>query len=176
MWIIYDMNIIEELITNNKGLVYYIVNKYYHKYANDDDVIQCGMIGLWKAAKSYQPEKSKFATYASKCILSEIGQYFRKENKHSHNVSLNCPIDTDEDGNELSLQDTLVSTELSFLIDTDYLQNVLDDREIEAILLCYNGYTQKEIAKVLNVCQPQVSRILSKVKYKIQQSVTEREV
>ena len=52
----------ETLFHENIKLIYWLIRKYYPQYIYDDDVIQCGMIGLWKASKSYDPEKSQFAT------------------------------------------------------------------------------------------------------------------
>ena len=100
-----------ELVEHNLRLVAHIVKKYYAVSGEQDDLISIGTIGLIKAVETYNLEKkTKFATYASRCIENEILMYFRARRKTAGDVSLEDPLDTDRDGNSLTLME-LVSDE-----------------------------------------------------------------
>ena len=62
-----------ELVEHNLRLVAHIVKKYYAVSGEQDDLISIGTIGLIKAVETYNLEKkTKFATYASRCIENAI--------------------------------------------------------------------------------------------------------
>lgn len=73
----------------NMPLVYHIYNKYYctlERYK--DDIMQCGMMGLWKACLKFDETKqNQFSTFASKCIKNEINYFLRSELKHWYNTT-----------------------------------------------------------------------------------------
>ena len=95
-----------ELVEHNLRLVAHIVKKYYAVSGEQDDLISIGTIGLIKAVETYNLEKkTKFATYASRCIENEILMYFRARRKTAGDVSLEDPLDTDRDGNSLTLME-----------------------------------------------------------------------
>ena len=71
-------------------------------------MISIGTIGLIKGVSTYRPEKNvRLATYASRCIENEILMYFRGQKKSAGDLSLSESIESDGDGNSLSLMDTL---------------------------------------------------------------------
>ncbi len=74
---------IERIFTENKNLVYLVVNKRFPTFIHDDDVIQSGYIGLWKAITTYDDKKYAFSTYAYHCIYNEIGMYLRSFIKYT---------------------------------------------------------------------------------------------
>ena len=163
-----------KLIEHNLRLVAHIVKKYYSTGCDQDDLISIGTIGLIKAVTTFNPEKGiKLATYSARCIENEILMYFRNIRKTSQDVYISDPIDTDRDGNSLSLIDVIADTvDIEEMTDTklklEHLSKIidktLDDRELEIIRYRYglNGYdelTQKEIAKKLNISRSYVSRI-----------------
>lgn len=82
------MNDIQKFIEENTNLVHFLINKYYPYFSADEDIIQCGMLGLCKAAEKWDSSKSKFSTYATKWILSEIKRELRERGKHSAEISL----------------------------------------------------------------------------------------
>ena len=101
-----DPNARNELIEHNLRLVAYIVNKHYGDSKEQEDLISIGTIGLIKAAETFDPEKAiSFSTYASTCIRNQIKMYFRKMKHKSNEVYMNEPIDTDKNGNELTIAD-----------------------------------------------------------------------
>lgn len=165
----------EILIERNMRLVAHIAKKYNNSTEDQDDLISIGTIGLIKAIETYNVEKgTRLATYASKCIENEILMNIRSNKKNKVQVSLQDPIGTDKEGNEISLIDVLGSdiddildqVELKVQISKLYeqLDKILSKREKEIILLRYGlttyGYkTQREIAQKLDISRSYVSRI-----------------
>lgn len=168
-----------ELIEHNLRLVAYIVNKHYGDSKEQEDLISIGTIGLIKAAETFDPEKAiSFSTYASTCIRNQIKMYFRKTKHKSSEVYMNEPIDTDKNGNELTIadifkDDVCVDDEVDLRINMEKLylcvSDVLDERERLIIskrygLICADGtvsrpLAQREVAKLLNISRSYVSRI-----------------
>ena len=100
----------ELLIIHNLRLVVYIAKKFESPSAGTEDLISIGTIGLIKAVNTFSPEKNiKLATYASRCIENEILMYLRKASQLKNEISIDEPLNTDYDGNELLLCDILGS-------------------------------------------------------------------
>ena len=103
-----DLSAKNTLIEHNLRLVAHIVKKYYAVSGEQEDLISIGTIGLIKAASTFDFQKSnKFSTYASKCIENEILMHFRSRRKSASDVSLSEPVDTDREGNSLTLMDIM---------------------------------------------------------------------
>lgn len=165
------------IIEHNLRLVAHIVKKYYSGSGEQDDLISIGTIGLIKAVNTFDESKGiKLATYASKCIENEILMYFRSQKKCSQDVSINEPIDSDGEGNPLTLMD-IISVEDTIADDIDdkitsaklyrFVEELSDEREKTIIIMRYGLYdseplTQKQIAKRLNISRSYVSRIEKK--------------
>ena len=162
------------LSERNLRLVAHIAKKYENNKDLQEDLISIGTIGLIKAVDSYkQNHKTKLATYASRCIENEILMHLRANKKTNLDVSLNETIGIDKDGSEIVLGDTIAIKQDEFIdiIDkkdtlnklTTYF-NILDPREKETLIMHYGlnntkKYSQKEIAKKLNISRSYVSRL-----------------
>lgn len=166
------------LIERNLRLVVYIAKKFENSGVNIEDLISIGTIGLMKAINSYKLDKNiKLATYASRCIENEILMYLRKNNKIKTEISIDEPINTDSEGNDLSLADILGTDNDSIFKSVEESDNKkvlveaikkLNDREKTIMQLRYgfNGVdelTQKEVADKLGISQSYISRIEKKV-------------
>ncbi len=169
-----DLEARNKLIEHNLRLVAHIVKKYYAANSNQDDLISIGTIGLIKAVSTFKTDKNiRLATYASRCIENEILMFFRNQKKSAQDVYISDPIDTDKEGNTLTLIDVIADkSDIVDELDTKFklqklkkiLDKTLDARELEIIELRYgiNGndeLTQREIAKKLNISRSYVSRI-----------------
>ena len=98
----------KKLIEHNLRLVVYIAKKFDNVAEDQDDLISIGTIGLIKAINTFNPgKKAKLGTYAARCIENEILMHIRAQRKHKCEVSLNEPIGTDSEGNQISLRDIL---------------------------------------------------------------------
>ena len=163
-----------ELIEHNLRLVAHIVKKYYNTGADQDDMISIGTIGLIKAVSTFKADKGiHLATYASRCIENEILMFFRNQKKTAQDVFISDPIDTDKDGNTLTLIDVIadksdIADEIDTKIKVEKLRVILPicltERERLIIEMRYGlcgreELTQREIAKKLNISRSYVSRI-----------------
>jgi len=168
-----DLQAREILIEHNLRLVAHIVKKYYASSDDQDDLISIGTVGLIKGVDSFRSDKKiRLATYVSRCIENEILMYFRSLKKTANDVSLTEELDTDSDGNTLSLMD-VVAAEDTILEDVfrsiratklcEAIGTVLDPRERTVVRLRYGlsgaPKTQKETAVYLGISRSYVSRI-----------------
>ncbi len=179
-----DIDAKNKLIEHNLRLVAHVVKKYYTTGCEQDDLISIGTIGLIKAISTFNPNKGiRLATYAARCIENEILMYFRNMKKRAQDVYISDPIDTDKDGNALSLIDVIADeTDIEEETDTKIklqklrkiLPKTLDAREKNIIDMRYglngnNIMTQKEIAKKLGISRSYVSRIEKSALEKLRQ-------
>ena len=168
----------ELLIVHNLRLVVYIAKKFESPAAGAEDLISIGTIGLIKAVNTFSPEKNiKLATYASRCIENEILMFLRKSSQLKNEVSIDEPLNTDYDGNELLLCDILGSDpdEVNNNLENELEHNLvleavsrLNPREcrIMELLFGLNGnkeHTQKQVADKLGISQSYISRLEKKI-------------
>ncbi len=181
-----DKNARALLIERNLRLVSHIVKKYYSKTNDTEDLISIGTIGLIKAIDSFKPDKGiRLATYASRCIENEILMHFRNIRKNATDVYLGDSLESDRDGNPLTLQDTIsdnrdmaedLEKKIRWEKAAEYLENLEDEREREIIILRYGldnkkPLTQREVAARLNISRSYVSRIEKKVLSDIRKNI-----
>lgn len=167
-----------ELIEHNLRLVSHIIKKYYSDYDEQDDLISMGTIGLIKGIDTFNSEKgTRLVTYAARCVENEILMHFRSKKKDSNLVSVNEPIDSDSEGNPLTLFDVLYTEDtISDDIDLknkarrlyELVELIEDEREKNIIIMRYGlyntkAYTQREIAEKLGISRSYVSRIEKKI-------------
>lgn len=179
-----DIDAKNKLIEHNLRLVTHIIKKYYSTASDHDDLVSIGTIGLIKAVTTFDYTKgTKFATYASRCIENEILMTFRKKKKENGNVLLNDPIDTDSEGNSLTLLDTITENDdiLDNYINKTMTENLyvainkkLTGREKNIIMLRYGlndsaPLTQMEVAQKLDISRSYVSRIEKKALLKLRE-------
>ena len=169
-----QMDIRQTLIERNLRLVVYIARKFENTGVGLEDLISIGTIGLIKAANTYRPDKNaKLATYASRCIENEILMYLRKSVNQRAEVSLDEPLKTDWDGNELLLSDVLgtepdcVMRPVEDDVERQILGSLLSrlpERERVIIAMRFglaggDELTQKEVADRLGISQSYISRL-----------------
>ncbi|MBR7132823.1 MAG: RNA polymerase sporulation sigma factor SigK [Clostridia bacterium] len=169
-----DIDARNVLIEHNLRLVAHIVKKYYATGAEQDDLISIGTIGLIKAVSTFNTDKGiRLATYAARCIENEILMFFRNQKKTAQDVFISDPIDTDKDGNALTLIDIIadkrdIVEEIDTKLKLEKLRKILsvclDEREKQILEMRYgiNGcqeLTQREIAKKLGISRSYISRI-----------------
>ena len=167
-----------ELIEHNLRLVVYIARRFENTGINIEDLISIGTIGLVKAINTFRLDKNiKLATYASRCIENEILMHLRKCTREKTEVSLDEPLNTDWDGNELLLSDVLgtdsdvvmqpIERDVECQLLLDALQK-LNEREKLIISMRYGlgrrrEYTQKEVADRLGISQSYISRLEKRI-------------
>ena len=173
---------------HNLRLVAHIIKKYYSNYSDQEDLISIGTIGLIKGINSFDYTKgTRLATYASRCIENEILMHFRSQKKSAQDISMSEPIDTDSEGNPLTLSD-IVYTDDTIADDLDkkikieklreYIDEMDDSRDREIILKRYGLFmskpmTQREIAEEMGISRSYVSRIEKRALKKLREKFTE---
>ena len=177
-----DQSAKNKLIEHNLRLVAHVIKKYYTGNTDQEDLISIGTIGLIKAVSTFKSDKGiKLATYAARCIENEVLMYFRATKKSAQDLHFGDPIDSDKDGNALTLVDVVADdTNIADQIDKKVklerlkvlLETRLDDREKEIITLRYGiggkmGLTQREVAAMLGISRSYVSRIETSVLKKL---------
>lgn len=173
-----DGTIRATLIERNLRLVVFIARKFENTGVALEDLISIGTIGLIKAVNTFDPAKKiKLATYASRCIENEVLMFLRRNSRTKVEVSLDEPLKTDWDGNELLLSDVLgtrpdtVSVNLDREIERDILRDALErlnPREKRIIMLRFGlggqrERTQKEVADLLGISQSYISRLEKRI-------------
>ena len=183
-----DMEARNKLVEHNLRLVAHIVKKYYAMGTDPDDLVSIGTIGLIKAINTYNCEKNiKLSSYASRCIENEILMHFRSTKKNALDISINEEIDSDADGNALTLMDVM-ATEDSIVDDLDtkikteklgrFIKETLTPRETLIVTLRYGlnqkrPLTQREVAELLKISRSYVSRIEKKALEKLRKKYEE---
>ena len=177
-----DENARQRLIEHNLRLVVYIAKRFENTGVGIEDLVSIGTIGLIKAINTFKADKNiKLATYASRCIENEILMYIRKHSGARVEVSIDEPLNTDWDGNELLLSDILGSDDDGMSYEIEQMEERirvrravadLDEREREIIEMRYgmNGHrelTQKEVADRLGISQSYISRLEKKIVAKL---------
>ena len=173
-----DMAARDVLIEHNLRLVAHIAKKYSNSNEDNEDIISIGTIGLIKGITSFDPSKgTRLATYAARCVDNEILMLMRTQKKTQGDVSLSETIGVDKEGNQIMLIDILKSDTADIFdkINTDIqvrqlyenIKSELDERERKVIILRYGiggtkAYTQREVAKLLNISRSYVTRIEKK--------------
>lgn len=167
-----------KLIEHNLRLVVYIARRFENTGVGIEDLISIGTIGLIKAVETYKTDKNiKLATYASRCIENEILMYLRKNANRRGEVSLDEPLNTDWDGNELLLSDVLgtdsdsIEKPIEDDVDRDLLFTAVSrlpprERTIITMRFGLDGRkerTQKEVADQLGISQSYISRLEKRI-------------
>lgn len=176
----------KELIEHNLRLVVYIARRFENTGVGIEDLISIGTIGLIKAVGTYRPDKNiKLATYASRCIENEILMHLRKNANRKGEVSIDEPLNTDWDGNELLLSDVLGTEEdlvvrpIEEAVDRSLLAaalRTLPEREREIITLRFGlggrqEQTQKEVADRMGISQSYISRLEKRIIQRLKKEI-----
>ena len=172
----------DDLITHNLRLVVYLAKKYENSGVPQEDMISIGTIGLIKAVNTFTPARNiKLATYASRCIGNEILMYLRKSSNRRQEASIDEPLNTDGDGNELLLSDALgtdpdmVSRGIEESAERQMLFAALShlsprEQQIMDLRFGLHGHpemTQKEVADILGISQSYISRLEKRILHRL---------
>lgn len=166
------------LVEHNLRLVVYIARRFENTGINLEDLISIGSIGLIKGVNTYNASKNiRLATYASRCVENEILMHLRKTSSQKAEVSLDEPLNTDWDGNELLLSDVLgtepdvVMQPIEDDVDRELLRQALgrlSEKEKTLISMRYGlggrrEQTQKEVADCMGISQSYISRLEKRI-------------
>jgi len=181
-----DGSVKAELIEHNLRLVAYIARRFENTGINIEDLISIGTIGLIKSIDTYRSDKNiKLATYASRCIENEILMHLRKTAPQKAEVSIDEPLNTDSDGNELLLSDVLGTEDDTGMrpieedVDRQLLNRAiarLSEREQKIVNLRFglsgqDELTQKEVADLMGISQSYISRLEKRIMSRLKKEI-----
>lgn len=161
---------INEIMSTYKSLVVSIARKYYLIGGDQEDLIQEGMIGLFRAITTFDSNKgTSFVSFASKLIGNSIIDAVKKANSHSQQfLSDSILIDN---------YDTLVASEMSpegqFISDENTLEltaeinSKLSRLEKTVVEYFLKGYSYRDIASILGKSDKTIDNTLSRIKKKL---------
>ena len=177
----------QTLIERNLRLVVYIARRFENTGVNIEDLISIGTIGLIKAVGTFRADRNiKLATYSSRCIENEILMHIRKISGRKAEVSLDEPINTDWDGNELLLSDVLgtdsdvVMRPMEDDVDHALLRQALEnlpEREQTIVRMRFGlggrpEKTQKEVADLMGISQSYISRLEKRIMTRLRREIS----
>jgi len=152
----------EDKFEEHKNLVYFTIHKYYPWLAGDEDIVQLGYIGLWKAIETYDISNSKFSTYAVKCIKDEILQHIKKLQALKRKTDIEAesydalPLGVQKPDNDYEMVE----------YDFNNLKKHLKPKHFDIFMLYVNGYTLREIANMYGVSYQFIQQIIKKTQKK----------
>lgn len=176
----------DTLIEHNLRLVVFLAKKFENTGFELEDLVSVGTIGLIKAVNSFNLDRNiKLATYASRCIENEILMFLRKAVRQKLEVSLDEPLNTDSEGNELLLSDIIgtdadtVFRSIEQSVEIELLSSCiakLNKREQQIVLLRFGLFgveekTQKEVASLLGISQSYISRLEKKIVSRLRKEI-----
>lgn len=176
-----DKNALEYLITKYKELVNMKVGKYFIIGAEKEDIVQEGLIGLYKAVKSYSPDKqNSFKTFANMCIERQLITAIKSSNRQKHmplNSYLSLNESAYENDEETSLFDTFNSHQIEDPLETitkqEYYKSVetaidksLSDFEKQVLNRYMKGESYIQIAEKLDTPVKSIDNAIQRIRKK----------
>lgn len=173
-----DEREVNKLFEENMNFAYFVLWKYYPQFAEDEDMKQEALIGLFKACETFDETKGKLTALATRCILNGIGQELRRRNKNAKIsvISLQQPIKAGDD--ELFIEDMLEDEKDTIscteqVLDLKEFFETLTERQKSVVIYFSEGISQKDVAEKSGISQPQVSRVLMKIREKYSKWINE---
>ena len=180
---------LEYLLNKHKNFVRARARSYFLIGADHEDIVQEGMIGLFKAIRDYRSEKlASFRAFAELCITRQIITAVKTATRQKHiplnsYMSLNKPIYDDE--SDRTLMDVIAGSHAAnpedvFIRQEDVsdveglLGQMLSKLEMQSILLYLEGKSYQEIAKEIGRHVKSIDNALQRVKRKLQKYVEEK--
>lgn len=176
-----DENAIEKLLSSFKPLVNKIARSYFLTGGDIEDLVQEGMIGLYKAIKTFKKGKTaSFMTYAGTCVKNQIQTAVRIASSEKNMVlSTALPIDSkesfDDEEEEIEIvlpsplpkPDEKIENKENFAQITKQIVKSLSQLELKILISYLKGYNYSEIAQQNNISKKSVDNALSRIKNKL---------
>lgn len=176
-----DKNALDYLIEKYKELVNMKVGKYFMVGSEREDIIQEGLIGLYKAVKSYSADKqNSFKTFANMCIERQLITAIKSSNRQKHmplNTYLSLNTKAYEDDDESNILDIFDSHQVEDPLETitkqEYYKTVekaidesLSDFEKQVLKRYMNGESYNQIAEKLDTPVKSVDNAIQRIRKK----------
>lgn len=163
-----DQNAMGQLLIENKPLVASIARRYFLLGGDQEDLIQEGMIGLFKAVNIYDVNKNdNFGTFAGKIIEREIISAIRKENTNKNQVLDNSVLLDDQDFKDDTYPELEVIQEENLKELTLHIDKQLSQLESKVMELYLKGYSYIDISEILKKSPKAIDNALTRIKNKL---------
>ncbi len=181
---------LEFLITKYKNFVRAKARSYFLIGADREDIIQEGMIGLYKAIRDFRPDKlASFRAFAELCITRQIITAIKTATRQKHMplnsyVSLNKPIYDEESdrtlldvlsGARVSDPEELIINRENFVDIENKMGEFLSDLEWKVLMFYLEGKSYQEIAEDLQRHVKSIDNALQRVKRKLERYLEKRD-
>ncbi len=171
---------LNDLLKKYKSLVNQIARSYFLTGGDIEDIVQEGMIGLYKAIMHYKSSKTaSFKTFASTCIKNQVQSAVRVASSEKNKIlSTALPIidqlnSDEEDEKEIIFPSDLPSPDEQ-LIEKERMNEIVDkikkslsSMELKVLNLYLKGYSYNEISKISNLSKKSIDNALSRIKNKL---------
>ena len=179
-------DVLDFLITKFQPVVRMKARTYFIIGGDREDIIQEGMIGLYKAIRDFRPDRlSSFKVFAELCITRQIITAIKTATRQKHiplntSISLDKPMyDEDQErtlldiisGSTLDDPEDLIIHKENFLFMEEEMNKVLSGLEKEVLTLYLEGQSYREISKVLNRQVKSIDNALQRIKRKLEHSM-----
>lgn len=185
-----DEELIEKMRQGETGISDFLLEKYKEQVrlkaramyligGETDDLIQEGMLGLFKAVRDYKPDKStSFKTFASLCIERQLYSTIQKYNRQKH-MPLNSYISLSQETEETILWELREQNPEAIIIDrenSDFLyeeiKQTLSKYENKVLMFYLKGYSYERIGELLGKSSKSIDNALQRIRGKVRDCVT----
>ncbi|HWB67379.1 MAG TPA: RNA polymerase sporulation sigma factor SigH [Mycobacteriales bacterium] len=187
-----DEDALAALLVKYRGFARAKARSYFLVGADHEDIVQEGMIGLYKAIRDFKPDMaSSFRTFAELCITRQIITAIKSATRHKHGplnsyISFSQPLLVDDDGDRC-LADVLPMTAISDPCDLvisaeriralqQHFDDALSDLEAEVLRLYVDGKSYLEIAGMLQRQVKSIDNALQRIKRKLDGHLREQAI
>lgn len=175
----------QQLVEENLGLARMAAWKYRESCArvgiDFDDALSIASMGLIRGARSYNPAVSRPSTYLIRACETAILMELRKHRASTRctmlTISIETPVRTDNEGNTLTIADTLenagptMEDECIAEILVDAAMRKITPRQADILRMMQGGMNQQEISRVLGCSQSYVSRLFNACRKQVQEAI-----
>lgn len=185
-----DKNALEYLIVKYKDLVQMKVSRYYIIGAEREDIVQEGLIGLFKAIKNFEGDKqNSFKSFANLCIERQLITAIKSSNRQKH-IPLNSYLslnntNTENDEDDKSLLEILNSTQedpLDTITKKEYYERIeatmdkhLSGFEKQVLNRYMNGESYVEIAEKLDTPVKSIDNAIQRIRKKAMKNIEDEQ-
>ncbi len=169
-----------ELLVRYKNLINKLARSYFLMGGDVEDIIQEGMIGLYKAIMRFEPQKNaSFKTFATTCVKHQIQTAIKSANAEKNKVltsalSITDTLPSEEDDkiefellSELPSPDDTILQKEKFEEIKKFINNALSPLEIKILSLYLKGYSYNEISQMAGISKKSIDNGLSRIKNKL---------
>lgn len=173
-----EEQIAEYLVVKYKDMVKKEARAMYLIGGETDDLVQEGMIGLFKAVRDYVPDKeASFKTFARICVGRQLYNAIQVSNRQKHQP-LNFYVSLSQDEDEIHLGELLEQSPESIVIDRENARDMeekvkecLSDFENQVLAYYLKGYGYVQIGEILKKTPKSIDNALQRIRGKVKECI-----